>query len=175
MNRQQKDAVVTDVRACMQSSEATFLVSYQGMTVASLQALRKGLRKDGGTFKVAKATLMRRASEDIEGSEAFSDLFKNQVGLVFADKEVSGIAKQLSTFAKENAALKLIAGFYQSRMLSAQDMAMLASLPSREVLLAQLCGTLQAPTATLTRMLHLLIARLVYVLKRIEEKQAQNQ
>ena len=118
---------------------------------------------------------MRRASKDIAGSEAFSPFFKDQVGLIFAEKEVSGIAKQLSTFAKEHAALKIIAGFYQSRVLSSQDLAVLASLPSREVLLAQLCGTLQAPTASLVRLLHLLIARLVYVLKGIEEKQQQNQ
>ena len=174
MNRQQKETVITDVRQLMNEAQATFLVNYQGLSVASLQSLRRDLRKNGGNFKVAKATLMRIASNDIVGSDSFSSFFKDQVGLIFVEKEISGVAKQLFAFAKQKEALKIVAGFYQSKLLNHRDILLLASLPSREVLLAQLAATMQAPMATFVRLLQLLIARLVFVLKRIEEKQLQN-
>jgi large subunit ribosomal protein L10 len=171
MNRQEKEAVVADLKQMMSNAQATFLINYKGMSVSLFQGLRKNVRQEGGKIRVAKANLMQIAAKDLPGSEAFSQTFKDQVGLVFAQKDVSALAKQLVNYAKNHETMKVVAGFYESRMLTQQDLNMLASLPSREVLLAQLCGTLQAPTASFVRVLHLLIARLVYVLKQVEEKQ----
>ena len=171
MNRQQKEAEIADLRQMMSEAQATFLINYKGMSVPLLQGLRKNLRQEGGKLKVAKATLMQIAAKDIAGAGEFSQTFKDQVGLVFAKNDVSALAKQLVNYAKANEAMKIIAGFYESKMLTQQDLQMLASLPSREVLLAQLLGTMQAPTASFVRVLHLLIARLVYALKKIEEQQ----
>ena len=175
MNRQQKETMIEDIRQLMTGAQATFLVNYKGMSVPVLQGLRKSLRAEGGKFRVAKATLMRRAAKDIPGSDDFANSFKEQVGLVFVQKDVSAVAKQLVNYSKEHEALKIIAGFYESKLLTQQDLTRLATLPSREVLLAQLLGTMQAPTTNLVRILHLLIARTVYVLKQIENKQQEKQ
>jgi len=175
MNKQQKEVVVNDIKQLMGEAQAMFLINYQGMTVPVLQALRRSLRNEGGRVKVAKATLMQIAARDIKGAEPFAEQFKDQVGLVFVHKDVSGVAKQLVAYAKDNEKLRVLAGFYESKVLSAKDLEFLASLPSREVLLAQLLGTMQAPVTNLTRVLHLLIARLAFVLKQIEEKQAKGQ
>jgi large subunit ribosomal protein L10 len=171
MNRQQKDAIITDLRRMMTEAQATFIVNYKGMPVATLQGLRKNLRNEGSSLKVTKATLMRLAAKDIAGAEAFSENFKEQIGLVFVQKDVSGTAKQLVSFSKENETLKLIAGFYEAKLLTKQELDFLATLPSKEVLVAQLLGTMQAPISGLVRVLHLLIARLCYALKEIEAKQ----
>ncbi len=171
MNRQQKETTVADLKQLLGTAQATFLVNYKGMDVHLLQGLRRKLRTDGGTLKVTKATLMRIAAKDIPGTETFAQSCKDQVGLVFAKSDISLIAKQLFIFAKEHQNLKVVAGFYESKLLSPQELAFLASLPSREVLIAQLLGTMQAPVTSFVRVLHLLIARLVYVLKQIEEKQ----
>lgn len=171
MNKNQKELVVADVNSLISSSQATFLVEYKGMSAASLRNLRKVLRVDGGTFKVVKATLMRRAVVDIAGSDDFKNHFKNQVGLVFAKSNVSGVAKSLVAFEKDNNNLPVIvAGFYESQSLSLDQVKFIASLPSKEVIIAQLLGTMQAPIMQFARVLHAMIAQLLYVLKRIEEK-----
>jgi large subunit ribosomal protein L10 len=172
MNRQQKEHVITDIHHMMVGNQAIFLVNYKGLSVPALQQLRRNLRTNGGKFKVAKATLMQRAAQDIAGAAPFAESFKDQVGLVFVHKDVSDVAKQLRTFSQENESLKILAGFYESKVLSKQEIEFLASLPSREVLIAQLLGTMQAPMSATVRVLHLLIARLVIVLKEIEKKQA---
>ncbi len=174
MKREHKEAVISDLHQMMSAAQATFLINYKGMSVAALQGLRKNLRGDGSKLRVTKATLMRLAAKDIPGADQFADNFKDQVGLVFASGDVSGTAKQLVSFSKEHTALKVIVGLYNARMLTTQDLNYLASLPSREVLIGQLLGTMQAPMTNFVRILHLLIARLVYVLKDIERKQQGN-
>lgn len=174
MNRDQKMAVISDVKQLLTASQATFLVNYKGMSVASLRGLRSSLREHGGQFKVVKATLMKRATSDVSGAESFSEQFKNQVGLVFAPDNVSGVAKALIEFEKENNKLpQVVAGFYESQLLPLDKIKFIATLPSKEILLAQLVGTMQAPISGLVRILHMLIARLLFVLKRIEEKNGQ--
>src|SRR5438552_6041227 len=136
MKRQQKESVITDLQRMMAEAQATFLINYKGMNVSLLQGLRRNLRAEGNALKVTKATLMRRAAKDIAGSEPFAESFKDQVGLVFVKKDISGAAKQLVSYAKEHEELKIIAGFYDSKLLTKQELAVLASLPAREVLIA---------------------------------------
>ena len=115
MNRQQKEILVTDLKRLMSDAQAMFLLHYKGLNVPLLQELRKTVRKDGANLKVAKATLMSRAAEEIDGAEQFASLFKDQVCLVFANKDVSTTAKQIVTFAKNNDSLKMLNPTSQSR------------------------------------------------------------
>jgi len=170
MKKQQKEALVSDIKRLLTESEATFLVNYKGMDVPLLQGLRRDLRSEGGSFKVTKKTFMRIAAQDVPGTEEFSQGFKEQVALVFVEKDISSIAKRLSDFSKKNKSLEVISGLYESKLLSKNDFEALASLPSRDVLLALLLGTMQAPITGLARALHQIIARLGYVLKAIEEQ-----
>ncbi|MFA5074569.1 MAG: 50S ribosomal protein L10 [Candidatus Babeliales bacterium] len=172
MNRQQKEAVIKDVKKLFSDSHATFLIGYKGLDVANLQSLRKKLREDGGLFKITKARLMKISAKDIDSSiESFCDTFKGQVGLVFAQKEVPSIAKKLVDFSKENELLEIISGFFDSKFLSKSDVNYLANLPSKEVLLAKLLGTMQAPTRNLAVLLNMMVIRLLYTLKQISEKE----
>ncbi|NDD55416.1 50S ribosomal protein L10 [bacterium] len=123
---------------------------------------------------MTKASLMRIAAQDIPGSDTFAENFKNQVGLVFANDDVSAVAKQLVNFAKDHESLKVVAGFYEARMISQQELTFLATLPSKEVLLGTLAGTLQAPISGLARALQAHIAKLAYALKAVEEQKQQN-
>lgn len=173
MNRHQKEAAVAGVKELFEQAQATFLVNYQGMSVSHVQSLRRALRESNGEFKVTKATLMKKATQDINGIDDFAIQFKDQVGLVFAKGDVSSVAKQLKTFSEQHDALKLLSGFFEARVLSRQEIEFLASLPARDVLLAQVVGTIQAPISSFARLLNLLIVRLLYVLKEIEAKAAQ--
>ena len=174
MNRNQKEALVGNLAQQLQDAPASFLVNYQGSTVETLQAFRTKLREKEAKFRVAKARLFKIAAQDVPGGSEFADLFKEQVGLVFSGNDVGGTAKELVDFAKENEAIKVVSGFYESQVLSNDQVKYFASLPSREVLLGQVVGTMQAPIATFVRLLSMLITRLLYVLQRIaEQKQAQ--
>lgn len=173
MNRQQKEITLSDFKKLFSESEAAFLVEYKGLNVAALRDFRKNLRDNKSVFKVTKTTLMRIATQDIEGAEEFSKDFNNQIGIVFAQGDVSATAKSIVTFAKSNELLKVVAGFFESKKLAKQEVEFLASLPPRDILLAQVVGTMQAPITSFVRLLNLLIVRLLYVLKQIEEKKMQ--
>jgi large subunit ribosomal protein L10 len=175
MNRQEKEIAISEVKKLFAQSQAAFLVNYKGLDVAKLQSLRKVLREQNGKFKVTKANLMSIAVEGLPGVDSFKENFKDQVGLVFANKDVPAVSKKLVDFAKDNEALKIIAGYFESKTLSKQDLEILASLPSREILLAQLAGTLQAPISSFVRILNLMIVRLLYVLQKIEDKKKEGQ
>lgn len=151
MNRQEKEQVIKSLKNEFAESQASFLVGYKGLTVAQVQALRRKLRSQGGEFKVVKARLMKRAAEGVVGAQELEPYFKNQVALVFVNKEVAPIAKTLVDFSKENTALMIVVGCADKQLMEAGDIKLLASLPSREVLLAQLCGVLMAPIATMAR------------------------
>jgi large subunit ribosomal protein L10 len=145
MNRQQKEQVVADVRKMFGTAEATFLINYKGLSVQLMQTLRKQIRESSGTMKVTKARLMKIAAKDVQGGQAFVDKFKDQVSLVFAKTDAPTVAKRIVEFAKENEALNIVAGFFEDRLISKEEVVALGSLPSRDVLLATLVYTLQAP------------------------------
>ena len=159
MNRQQKEAAVAHVEELFSTSHAAFLVKYKGLSVKQLQSLRRGLRTQNGTFTVTKARLMKIAAErnidKVQHINAFKENFREQVGLVFSlGNDTPALIKSLVTFAKENEELEIIAGLFEQRLILNDEIRMLASLPSREVLLAMLAGTLQAPIASLARALN---------------------
>jgi large subunit ribosomal protein L10 len=169
MNRQQKELVIKNLQESFNNSQASFIVGYQGMTVHQMQALRNQLREKGGKMQVAKARLMKRAVEGLEDAEQVRSFFKDQIALVFAENESPAIAKVLYEFSKENEALKLIIGRMDSQILNAQAVTRIASLPSREVLLGQVCGTLNAPIQGLASVLNTLVLKLLWTLKAVEK------
>lgn len=170
MNRQEKVQVVDLVKQLFSESQATFLVGYKGLDVDSMQSLRRELRASQAVLKVTKARLMKIAAQDIEGVDQFTADFKDQVGLVFAKADVSVVAKKLVEFSKENDSLAIVSGFFESRMMTKAEVTALASLPSREVLLAMVAGTVQAPMTKLVFLLNLMIVRLLVVLQKASEK-----
>lgn len=170
MNRQQKEATVQSLRERFAQSNAAFIVGYSGLTVGQMQDLRSQLRKDGGVLKVAKARLLKRAVGDLEEGSALDPFLKEQIGVVFASDEAPAIAKVLSSFSKENQAFKLVVGSLDGEMLDHQGIVRIATLPSKDVLRAQLCGTLQAPITRLVFGLNMQIMQLLLVLKQVAEK-----
>ncbi len=169
MNRQQKERVVQSLREQFSQSPASFLVEYKGLTVNQLRNLRSQLREQGATFKVAKTRLMRIAVEDLAGSQTLAPYFKEQIGVVFASDQPPAVAKVLHEFSKIHAALALVMGQLDAELLNPEAIKMIATLPSKEVLLANLCGSLKAPIAGLHMVLKIQLIQLVLVLKKIAD------
>ena len=172
MNRQQKESVVELLQKDFLANKGTFFVNYSGLTVSQMQQLRRDLRKKGGALKIAKMRLVKRALADVSGVHELVAHCKNQLGVVFAydANEVSGIAKALSDFSKKNEALGLIVGCVDAQLLDKMGINRIASLPSKEVLLAQLCGTLNAPLTSFICGLNSMLVKLLVALKEIEKQ-----
>ena len=170
VNRKEKEAVIASLKNEFSKSAASFLVGVKGLTVEQFQSLRTDLRKEEGRLQVAKVRLMKRALLEVKSVQQLEPYMQEQVGLVFAQKEVPGVAKALCDFSKKADALRVIVGSMDANLLDESAILTLAKLPSREILLAQVARGLQAPTANFVQILHQLLARLVYVLRQIEQK-----
>jgi len=170
MNRQQKEVLVDNLKNNFSDNQSLFLVNYQGLSVPQMQALRCGLREKGGSLKVAKVRLMKRAVDSVGGTEFLMPYLKGQLAVVYSDQEAPVIAKVLFDFAKKNEQLKLIAGCLDSDLLTQEGIARIAELPSKDVLYAQLCGAFMAPIVRLASLLDQQGTRLLVALKKIEEQ-----
>ncbi len=171
MNREQKELLVNTLKKDFIDNKASFLVILKGMPVSKIQELRKDLRYKGGKLKVAKNRLVKLAIKDSECSEDLSGLLKDQLGIVFS-KDITSAAKILYDFSKSNENFKVIAGCVESRLVGSDSLEFMATLPSREVLLAQLCGTLKSPITRLANVLNMPLTQLLLVLKQASEKKS---
>ncbi len=164
MNRQQKEAAVASLKENFSGSSASFVVGVGGLSVEKFESLRKLLRQEGSTLHVAKVRLMKRAMQDVQNVQGLEPFLKEQIALVFAQKEAPAVAKILCGFAKENQVFTVLAGCMDSAILDKDAVKVIASLPPREILLAHLAATLNAP-----------IVGFVVVLSRILEKLEEEQ
>lgn len=171
MNRQQKEQVVQSLKDNFAQSPASFVVGYKGLTVNQMQSLRAQLRERGGNLKVTKARLMKIAVEDVDSLKQLLPYFKDQIGVVFAQEEPPAVAKVLRDFAKNNEALQLIVGQLDAELLNTDAINLIATLPSKEVLLGKLCGVLNAPIVNFAALLNTHVIRLLLVLKQISQKE----
>lgn len=172
MNRQQKEQVVGCLKDKFAISGASVIVQYKGLTVKEMRDLRKQLREQGGALQVAKARLMKRAVADVEITQDLTPFLKNQIGMVFSKKSenAQAVLKVLSDFSKNNGALSIVAGCVQDRVFDSASLVRIASLPPKEVLLAQAIGTIQAPVKGFVCSLNQLTLRMLWALKQIQEK-----
>jgi large subunit ribosomal protein L10 len=147
LNKENKQQVVAELHDKLQRAKAVFLADFRGMNVGKATDLRNELRKAAVEYKVVKNTLLDLASRDTD-KESLSSHYAGPTAIALSYDDPVAAAKVLSRFAKEQqATFKLKAGVLSGKVISVADIQALADLPSREVLLAKLLGTLQAPTA----------------------------
>lgn len=151
LNLQEKQAVVAEVSAQVAQAQTMVLAEYRGIEVSDITKLRANARKSGVYFHVLKNTLARRA---VQGTP-FEGLAEKMVGpLVYSiSADAVAAAKVVYDFARTNDKLVVKAGAYNGKVLDVTGVNALATVPSKEVLLAQLCGLLQSPISGLARVL----------------------
>lgn len=173
LNLEGKKAVVAEVGEKVSTAQAVVVAEYRGIAVADMTVLRKKARESGVYLRVLKNTLVRRA---VEGTP-FAGLTEHLVGpLAYGiSSDPVAVAKVLHDFAKANDKFVIKAGAMANFVMSAQDVGNLASMPSREELLAKLMGTMQAPVAKFVQTLNEVpskFVRTVAALRDEREKQA---
>ncbi|KAB8037613.1 50S ribosomal protein L10 [Silvanigrella paludirubra] len=171
MDRNAKLQWRESVVQALDKSGAVFLANYSGMTVEELTAMRRELKAVQADFHVVKNTIAQKAVEGRD-ENVISELFKGQTGVVFAYGDAAAAAKVFSESAKKFEKLKIVGGYMEKSLLTPASVEKLASLPSREVLLGQLIGTMVAPHRGLLNVLNGVPRNLVQVLNAIKEKKA---
>lgn len=161
--RPEKVAVVDEVRAKLESSDAAVLTEYRGLNVAATADLRRALRDAGGEYKVYKNTLVRIAARDL-GLE-IDDLLTGPTAIAFVSGDAVNVAKALSDFAKTNPALVVKGGLLGDQVIDDKAVKALADLEPREVLLAKFAGLLAAPLQNMANLLEALPRNFAYGLK----------
>lgn len=170
LNLEQKKAVVGEVSEQVSTAQAIIVAEYRGLQVGEMTELRAQARKSGVYLRVLKNTLVRRA---VEGTP-FSGLASKMVGpLVFGiSSDPVSAAKVLNDFAKANDKFVIKAGAMPNQVMDAKAVQALASLPSREELLAKLLGTMQAPVAKFVRTLNEVPTKFVRGLAAVRDQKA---
>ena len=157
LNRSEKEAVINEVTSLAAKAQTLVMAEYRGITVAAMDQLRVKARSSGVNLSVLKNTLVRRA---VAGSpfEVAGDQMTGPLIYGFSEDAVAA-AKVVAEFAKTNDKLVIRGGVYGGKVLDENGVKQLASIPSKEVLLAQLCGLLKSPISRTAVVLGALAAK----------------
>ena len=151
-----KKAIVAQLTERFQNAQAGVLADYRGLTVAQDTALRVKMREAGVEYTVLKNNLVRFAANEAGLSELDSILHGPTAIATSAD-DVVAPAKVLVEFAKENEALELKGGFVDGKVISLEEVKTYAAIPSKEVLISKMLGSLQSPIGALARTLQAIV------------------
>jgi large subunit ribosomal protein L10 len=170
LNLEEKKAVVSEVAGEVAGAQTVVVAEYRGITVENMTKLRAQARKEGVYLRVLKNTLVRRAIAETP----FAGMSDQLVGpLAYGiSKDPVAAAKVMHEFAKANDKFVIKAGAMPNFIMSAKDVGNLASMPSRDELLAKLLGTMQAPIAQFVRTLNEVPTKFVRGLAAVRDKQA---
>ena len=155
----QKKAKVEELSELLKSSIAGVLVDYSGITVEDDTKLRKELREAGVKYSVEKNTLLRFAMNNV-GYEGLTDVLNGTTALAVSENDETAAARILGKYAETHENFKLKAGFVGDELYDAAGVMALSKIPSKEVLLAQLVGSLQGPIQKLAATLDALATKL---------------
>ena len=153
---EQKKEIVAGLVETLKSAQAGVLVDYRGLTVEEDTNLRRKLREAGVEYKVVKNTLTRFAAKEV-GLEGLDEQLNGPTSLAVSATDPVAPAKVIADFAKENECLKIKAGFLDGNVISLDEVKTLANTPSRETLIANIMGSLNAPISNLVRTLQALV------------------
>jgi large subunit ribosomal protein L10 len=150
MARPDKVDAVAEIADRFRGATAAVVTEYRGLSMTQLTALRRALGAET-TYRVAKNTLVSRAARDA-GVEGLDDMFVGPTAIAFVQGEPVHAAKALRDFAREHSALVIKGGYLDGRPLTVADVAQIADLESREVLLAKLAGAMKGNLSKAARL-----------------------
>jgi large subunit ribosomal protein L10 len=151
-NRELKEAKVAEIKEKLEKAQSVILADYQGLTVEEDTELRKALREAGVEYKVYKNSMVTLAAKEL-GHEGIVQYLEGPVSIAFGYEDVTAPARILADFAKTHKKLELKAGIVDGEIFDQDKVNQLASIPSKEVLIAKLLGSFKAPISNLAYLL----------------------
>ena len=169
LTRNEKEQLLQEYGEGLAKAQHAFLLGYQGITVPQVTELRSRVRQSGGEYVVVKNTLALRAI-DSQALEQLKEHFVGPTAVVFSNTDPVAVAKALTDYAKDVPAVKFKAGMVEGRAIAAEQIKDIASLPSREELIAKLLFLLQSPVVRFARVLAAVPQSFVSVLDQVRKK-----
>ncbi len=167
-NMSKKQAVVAELKEQLTSAKGVVLTGYKGLTVAQDTALRREFREAGVTYHVVKNTMLRLAAQEA-GIEGLDEHLEGTTAFAFSAEDAVAPAKVIGGFIKKNklddaGVLTIKVGMVEGQVIDAKEVNALATLPSREELIAKMLGSMNAPISNPVNVLQGVIRKAVYVL-----------
>ena len=169
MVRKDKVQAVADLENLFESANALVLAEYRGLSVTQQTQLRRKLRNAGASFNVVKMTLAKRAAENV-GYKDILEYFAGPTGVAVIESDPVAAAKVLKEFSKENEAFIVKGGLMDQEPLTMEQLDVLASIDSRDVLLAKIAGGFNAPVTKLAGTLKGVLNKSGFAFKALIEK-----
>ena len=167
--RPEKVAMIAALKETMKNAKGAVLTDYRGIKVAQDTKLRRKMREAGVQYSVIKNNMASIAAKEA-GIEGLDDYLKGPLAMVSSDKDPVAAAKLISEFIKENRIMEIKGGLVEGKVIDAEGVKSLANLPSREVLLARLLGSMQSPITGFVTVLQGNIRNLVYALDAVRQQ-----
>jgi large subunit ribosomal protein L10 len=169
-----KEAIVSEIEEKISNSHSIVIVDYRGLSVSEVTELRSQFRDNDIDYKVYKNTLMRRAFTNL-GHEDMLEYLTGPNAIAFANSDATASAKVTTKFAKENTKLEIKAGLLGDKVLDVDGISKLAKIPTREVLIGKLVGSLSSPISnfvnTTQQLTHTPLRNLIHVAETLAERQ----
>jgi large subunit ribosomal protein L10 len=171
VTRKQKEVVVSDLNSGIEKAGAVVLADFTGINVENMTELRKQMREAGVTFSVVKNTLLKRALGEvgIDSEEGIFSILNGPTAIAYCEDEITP-SRILKNFGKEHNGIPVMkGGFISGRTFNVEEVTSLADTPPREVLLARLLGSMNAPLQGFVVVTSGIIRKFLYAVNAISE------
>ncbi len=173
LTKAQKGDILKELIDQIKEAKSVVFADFQGLSVKNMKTLRDQMRKEGVRYQIAKKTLIKIAAKEAGYSEIPADVLEGPVGAAFSMEDEIAAARLMHNFAKKVKELKLRGALFDGRVLSVAETKQLATLPSKEELIAKLLYLFKYPIQGFHGVLNNTIASFVRALNAIREKKEQ--
>jgi large subunit ribosomal protein L10 len=172
MNRTEKEEIISTIKDHFQNANAVYLIDYKGVDVEDINQLRRNFRNEGVTYKVFKNTLLKRAYDDLGSFEKFDDVLPGMTGVAFSGENFVAPAKIIKKYFDANSKFSLKGAYIDNAFYGSDDLEALASMPSKEEVIAGILGSINSPASGIVGALNGVIRDLVSVVDQIAQQKA---
>lgn len=170
VTKAKKTQTLEELKDALLNSKLTIVSDYQGTSVSELTSLRREIQNAGGGFMVAKNTLIKRAVEGQDYSDTLNEFLSGPTAVAYTNGDPVLVAKAITEYVKKAKKTAVKGGVLEGKKVSEADIKAIASLPSKEVLISKMLGSLNAPAQNLVSALSGVSRNLVYVLDAVRKQ-----
>ena len=172
MNKNQKIESVDAIKSLIEKATGVYLVDYAGVNVEDINQLRRGFLEEDVTYKVFKNTLLKRAFDEIGGFEEFESHLVGMTGVAFSGENFAAPAKIIKKYSKEKNKFTLKGAYIESQFYGAEQLDVLASMPTKEEVMASIVGSIASPASGIVGAVSAVIRDVVGVVDAISKREA---
>ena len=169
--KQFKSEKIDALKSKLEKAKVAVVTEFNGLSVEEIQKLRRALQKEGGDYMVTKNTLAKIAVKGTE-FEVLTETFKGPIALAFGYEDEVSPAKVVAKFIKETKKGVIVGAALEGNLLSAKEAEALASLPSKEELLAKILGSINSPATGITLSINAVMASLTRAIAAVRDQKA---